>query len=110
LEGVKKSCRINVCFLGDKKIAELNRRFFNKTGATDVISFELSDNQKEILADIAVSAETAVRQSKIYRTSPADETLLYVIHGLLHICGYDDKSLRQRKIMREKAELILHNL
>ncbi|MCX5697535.1 MAG: rRNA maturation RNase YbeY [Candidatus Omnitrophica bacterium] len=106
-EGVKKPASISVCFVNDKKIKELNLRFLKRSGPTDVISFDLSAGTKEIVAEIAVSTDTAIRQSKIYHTTYTYETLLYVIHGLLHILGYDDRSARQRKLMQEKTESIL---
>ncbi|MCX5714216.1 MAG: rRNA maturation RNase YbeY [Candidatus Omnitrophica bacterium] len=105
-EGIKKPGRISVCFVNDKKIKELNRRYFKKSGPTDVISFDLSEDKNEIVADIAVSTDTAIRQSKIYRTSYSHETLLYVIHGLLHLIGYDDHTQKDRLKMQRKQEFL----
>ncbi|MCM8801421.1 MAG: rRNA maturation RNase YbeY [Candidatus Omnitrophica bacterium] len=111
LEGIKKkTVNINICFLDDIKIKKLNQRFLAKNIPTDVIAFNLSSNKKTILADIAISTETALRNAKIFKTSPFYEIYLYIIHGLLHILGYDDKTERQKKIIQKKAEYILDKL
>jgi len=75
-----------------------------------VIAFDLSLDKKKILADIAISTDTAIRQAKIFKTSPLYETYLYVVHGVLHIIGYRDATFKQRKLMDEKAHYILEKL
>ncbi|MBU1727021.1 MAG: rRNA maturation RNase YbeY [Candidatus Omnitrophica bacterium] len=102
-----KSGRINVCFVGDKQIKLLNSRYLHKNTPTDVIAFELSENKKEVLADIAISTDTVERNAKIYKTSPSRELELCVIHGVLHILGYDDNNPRNRLIMRKKEQYFL---
>lgn len=77
---------------------------------TDVIAFDLSGDKKEILADVAISTDTAIRQARVFKTSPAYETYLYVVHGILHILGYDDKTAKESKIMEQKAVGILTSL
>lgn len=106
----KKKVSINICFLDDKEIKKLNQRFLAKNIPTDVIAFNLSSNKKTILADIAISTETAIRNAKIFKTSPFYEIYLYIIHGLLHILGYDDRTKRQKKIIQRKTEYILNKL
>ena len=76
---------------------------------TDVIAFD-SSKKKNLIADIAISADTAVRNAKIYNSTPLDELYLYVIHGLLHIIGYKDNKASNRKIMDAKAKNILLTL
>lgn len=106
----KKKVNINICFLDDKEIKKLNQRFLAKNIPTDVIAFNLSSNKKTILADIAISTETAIRNAKIFKTSPFYEIYLYIIHGLLHILGYDDRTKRQKKIIQRKTKYILNKL
>ena len=60
------------------------------------------------MADIVVSADTAIRNAKIYNTTPRQEILLYAIHGILHILGYNDSNPKQRMIMRKKESLYGH--
>jgi len=77
---------------------------------TDVIAFDLATTKSEILADLAISTDTAIRNARIFKTSPTHELYLYVVHGILHILGYRDCSDRQRKLMQHKADQILSRL
>ncbi len=105
-EGVRKQGSISVCFVNDKKIKELNLRFLKRSGPTDVISFDLSASTNEIAAEIAISTDTAIKQSKIYHTTHTYETLLYLIHGLLHLVGYDDRTGKDRLKMQRRQEYL----
>jgi len=107
-EGVKKSGEITVCFVTDLLIKKLNLKFLRHSGPTDVISFDISNDPKKFMADIAVSTDTAIRNAKIYSTTPGQEALLYAIHGTLHLIGYDDSNPAQRSIMRKKELLYGH--
>lgn len=106
----KKSGEITILFLDDKQIKELNLLYLGRDCPTDVIAFDNSTKKKELCADIVVSAETAVRNARIFKTTPLYEIYLYVIHGLLHILGYDDKTIKQRKIMENRAKLYTDNV
>jgi probable rRNA maturation factor len=57
---------------------------------------------KLIGGEIVISAETARRNAVAYRVSPHDELELYLVHGLLHLCGYDDRSPREKRLMRRR--------
>ena len=98
----KPSCayQIGVCLVSDKTIQELNGRFHGCNCPTDVLAFGLKQTRHELIADIFVSADTANLQAKIYKTNPQYEMYLYVIHGLLHLTGYDDRNANDRKVMR----------
>jgi probable rRNA maturation factor len=103
-EGIKLG-EITVSFVNDKLITKLNSKYLNSNSATDVLAFNLgspNSKAKNIFADIIISAETARRNSKIYKTTPAYELNLYSIHGVLHILGYNDHTPKELKIMREK--------
>jgi probable rRNA maturation factor len=88
----------------------LNLKYLGKNRATDVMAFDISKNKAKILADIVISGDTAVKNSKEFKTSSLYEAYLYVIHGVLHILGYDDETAQQRKIMEYKAQRILKTL
>jgi len=102
-EGVSKG-EITVSFVSDLQIAKLNSKYLKFNNPTDVLAFNLAFDFKknDILADIIVSAETAMRNSKIYKTTPSYELNLYSVHGVLHILGYDDHSPAKRMLMRKK--------
>lgn len=107
---VKKFGEIEVCFMDDEKIRELNLMYLARNVSTDVIAFDISENKKEIFANIAVSADTAIRNAKIFKTSAVYELYLYVIHGILHLLGYKDETKKDKIIMRKKEEDFLRAL
>lgn len=111
-ESSKKKIETNICFVNDKKIKEFNKKFLAIDKPTDVIVFDtvLPENSSCIMADMVISADTAISNSKIFKTSPLCELLLYVIHGTLHVLGYVDKNKKQKDLMQEKAQRILNKL
>jgi len=73
-----------------------------------VLAFDISGRgAKEFYADIVVSAETAIRNSRIFKTTPEYEIFLYAVHGALHLCGYEDDTDAKGKVMQQKAVKIL---
>jgi len=92
--------------MNDKQIRELNLFYLGKCGATDVISFNIVNTKKELVADIAVSTDTAVRNAETFKTTPGYELYLYIVHGILHLLGYDDNTARKRDLMQRKAQEI----
>lgn len=104
----KWAAEITVCILDNKTIRELNLLYLAEDCATDCLSFDITEKkEKKITADIAVSAETAIKNSKVYKTTPKQELLLYVVHGVLHILGFDDDTEKKRSIMDREAKKIL---
>ncbi|MCX5696045.1 MAG: rRNA maturation RNase YbeY [Candidatus Omnitrophica bacterium] len=103
-EGVKRG-EITVSFVNDRTIAKLNSKYLKKSQPTDVLAFNLGSldaKAKNIFADIIVSAQTARRNAKIYKTTLSYELNLYSVHGVLHILGYNDHDPKEIKIMRKK--------
>ncbi|MBI4707789.1 MAG: rRNA maturation RNase YbeY [Candidatus Omnitrophica bacterium] len=108
---LKRSAEITVCFVDDKRMKELNYKFHHRNSPTDVLAFDLSLRPgKEIIADIVVSAETAKSNAKEFGTTPGYELELYVVHGVLHLLGYKDATVRQREQMQVVAERIIASL
>ncbi len=84
----------------------MNRKFHRQDRPTDVLAFDLGDGSRNSLAaDIVISTDTAVRNARIYGTTPEYEAGLYCVHGLLHILGYDDHSTSDTQVMRKKERL-----
>jgi len=108
-EGIKKSGEITVCFVNDKKIKALNSKYLNRNNPTDVIAFNITDaeDKRNIFADIAISADSAVANARAFKTTPLFELYLYVVHGVLHILGYDHRKKSDQLLMRKKEEQIL---
>jgi probable rRNA maturation factor len=79
---------------------------------TDVLTFDLRDDPTEcaIEGEIVISAETAARQALRFHATPAQELLRYVIHGTLHLSGYDDRRPGDRRRMRREENRVLAGL
>jgi probable rRNA maturation factor len=108
-EDVRKPGEITVCLVNDRAIKEFNLNYLAQNNPTDVLAFDFNEGGR-ILADIMISTDTASRNARIFKTSPLRELYLYVIHGMLHILGYDDESTGERKVMDKKAAAILGKL
>jgi len=108
----KESGELTICFVDDKKIKQLNQKYLHRHMPTDVLAFDLSGarDSKNIFADIIISTDTAVRNARTFKTNPLYEIYLYIVHGVLHILGYNDKNANQRKIMDKEAARILAQL
>ena len=101
-EGVKKA-KINVVLLTDSHIHDINRRFLQHDEPTDVITFPLSNPGAATLeAEILISTDTAHAAAAERGHDMESEILLYLVHGLLHLCGHDDHAPKDRKRMRER--------
>ena len=96
---LQKLEEISVLLISDKRMAGLHRQFLHRDGPTDVITFDHGE--------IFISAETARRQAKQFGSSLADELQLYVIHGLLHLHGFDDGDSRDAREMKRTQEKIM---
>lgn len=97
-EGIERAT-LSIAVVSDRAIRPLNRRFLQHDYATDVLSFLLDSGPGWLDGEIIVSADTAASQAPEFDESAADELLLYVIHGTLHLVGYDDTTPDQRKRM-----------
>jgi probable rRNA maturation factor len=87
----KSDSSVTVAFVSDKKIRELNRQFRRIDKATDVLSFPGDSSDGEI-GDIAISIETAARQAKQNGLTLDGEIAQLLLHGLLHLSGYDHET------------------
>jgi probable rRNA maturation factor len=90
--------QIEATILGDRSIARLHRDFFHDPEPTDVITFPYG----EILIGAGVVSENAAR----FGNSPSEEAALCLIHGLLHLAGWDDRTAREARDMERKQEQI----
>ena len=82
---------VTIAFVSDSKIKELNRQFRGKDNATDVLSFPMSDGDEE-LGDIAISVDRAEVQAKENKMTFDEEVAQLLLHGLLHLSGYDHET------------------
>ena len=97
----KKTGEITYVFCDDAFILELNRHYLQHTYYTDIITFDYSAGDK-LSGDIIISLETVQSNAEKYKTDFANELRRVIIHGILHLCGYKDKTRAEKRIMREK--------
>jgi probable rRNA maturation factor len=93
---------ISLAIVDDATIRPLNNRYLGHDYATDVLSFVLEQNEHTIDGEVIVSAETALNSAAGFGWKAEDELLLYVIHGGLHLAGYDDLNQAALDVMRER--------
>lgn len=104
LRAVKQGrAELSIALVGDREMGPLNRKYRNKKTTTDVLSFFVEDQPllgAKILGDVVISVEQARRQAKARGKTLKSEMATLLIHGILHLLGYDhEKSPRQAKIM-----------
>ncbi len=104
----------NIIFVDNNKIRDINKKYRNIDDYTDVISFALEDYDKSlfegfrILGDIYISLNKVEEQAKVYNHSYERELSFLIIHGLLHLLGYDHMNEEDQKKMFNKQEEILN--
>lgn len=88
---LRKLREISILLISDRRMALLHRRFMHQAGATDVLTFQHGE--------IFISVETAQRNATAFGNSLSKELRLYVVHGLLHLHGFDDQKLDEARKM-----------
>ncbi|MCM8814150.1 MAG: rRNA maturation RNase YbeY [Candidatus Omnitrophica bacterium] len=110
-EGVD-GAELSILVVDDAHMAVFNRQYRGKNRPTDVLAFRLQDAaadgvHPELLGDVVISAETARRTAAEVRATADEELALYLIHGILHLLGYDDtRSAPARAMNRRQKELL----
>ncbi len=117
--------RLSVALVNDRTIRELNDEFLGHDYATDALAFSFEDeahtgargqgdasgpaavDADDVAGEVVVSAETAVREATARGTDPRHELLLYIVHGTLHLLGWDDDTPTRRTAMNRRAAAIL---
>jgi probable rRNA maturation factor len=99
---------ISIALVDNATIRTINRRHLDHDWPTDVISFMLSDDgEPELAGELIVSAEMALATAAEARIEPSAELALYVAHGMLHLCGYDDRCGNDAAVMRRREGEVL---
>ncbi len=101
---------LSVAIVDDRTIQELNARFTGRDHPTDVLAFCYGPDQDGIAGEIVVSAETAQRVAASLDETPERELLRYCVHGLLHLCGYNDATPSERRRMEDRQEQYVREL
>jgi probable rRNA maturation factor len=114
----KKDAELNVVFTDNKRIKEINKTFLGHNYATDVITFVYHEpslhkvflNEGAITGEIIISVEMAKKLAQKHDCIVEGEIALYLVHGLLHLFGYDDKQKKDAKKMHQREGELLSAL
>ena len=99
----KELGEINYIFCDDEYLLDINQQYLDHDYYTDVISFDYTENDL-ISGDVFISIDRVKENSTDYKVSFEDELKRVIIHGVLHYCGYCDKSEAEEQLMRNKEE------
>jgi len=100
---------ISYIFCSDKKILEVNNEYLKHDYYTDIITFDYSENDL-VSGDIFISVDTVRTNAEKYGQTFINELYRVIIHGILHLCGIDDKALGARTIMEKNEDDALKDL
>ena len=105
---------ISINFVTPRTIAGINKQFVNHTGPTDVISFDYRDGlleNNDVAAELIICPNVAMFEgSRRKNSSFANEMILYLVHGILHITGENDLASKERSRMRRRERVIMKRL
>ncbi|MEN6618540.1 MAG: rRNA maturation RNase YbeY [Rikenellaceae bacterium] len=98
---------ISIVFCSDKYLLQINRQFLSHDYFTDVITFDNSEDNV-ISGDIFISVDSVRSNAELYKQDFMNELHRVIIHGILHMLGYKDRTKEQKKVMREREDFYLN--
>ena len=99
---------LNYIFCSDAFLTDINKQYLNHNTLTDIITFDTSDGSRGVIqGEIYISIERIKENAIKFKTSFQRELLRVMVHGVLHLLGYGDKTAQQKKIMRKKEDAYL---
>ena len=105
-EGFKLEC-INIILCSDLYLLGINRDYLNHDYFTDIITFDQSDESHQIEGDLFISIDRVKDNSESNQCSQVVELHRVILHGVLHLAGYKDKTKKEKSIMRAKEDFYL---
>ncbi|MBT9132520.1 rRNA maturation RNase YbeY [candidate division NPL-UPA2 bacterium Unc8] len=111
----RQGAKVSIALVNDDRMRRLNKRYRSIDETTDVLAFAMSEGDAvgrnpELLGDVVISLPQVLKQAKKLKISFDEEVSRLLIHGILHLLGYDDQSAPQKKKMEERQEAILKEL
>lgn len=103
----RRPIHLHYIFTNDKNILAINKKHLLHDYYTDIITFDLSESKKLIQSEIYISIETVKSNAKLFKVPFKQELTRVMLHGVLHLCGFKDKSNAQQTTMREMEEFWL---
>lgn len=107
LEEGGKPETLNFIFCSDKYLLNINTSYLNHNTFTDIITFDLSEDNQSVSGDIFISIERVKENAKTFKITFQKELHRVLIHGILHLLGYEDKTPAQENEMRSKEDYYL---
>lgn len=101
---------INVILCNDRYLSDLNKKYLKHNSLTDIITFPLADEDNLVSGDIYISIDRVKENAKIFKQTTFSELTRVIIHGVLHLCGYKDKTPIEKDTMRQKEDYYLDKL
>ncbi len=98
---------ITIIIVSDKELLSINQQYLNHNYYTDIITFDYNQGS-EINGDLFISIDRISENAAKYNSNSRQELYRVIIHGILHLCGYKDKSSTQKSTMRKKENYYLH--
>lgn len=103
---IKRIGQVNIIFCSDNYILDINQKYLQHDYFTDIITFDYCEG-KNLSGDLFISVDTVRENAMFYGTEFDDELNRVIVHGLLHLIGYDDHSEEDQKTMRSKEDYYL---
>ena len=107
-EGFEKYS-LSIIFVDDEKLKKMKKKYFNQDLYTDVIAFNLSDDKSKLDGEIYISFDAIKINSELYKTNINNELQRIVVHGTLHLMGYEDNTKDKKEKMTKTENFFLLN-
>jgi len=101
---------VGFLFCSDDTIKDFNNKYLSHNYETDILTFYDTDDDGKLESDIIISPDTVKHNSKRFKKDFSEELFRVVLHGLLHLCGYDDKDVKNQKVMRKMEDHYLQKV
>ena len=105
-----QGAELGIHFVSAKRSAEVNWKFLQHEGPTDIITFDHGSTPERLFGEMFICVPEAVRQATEFGTTWEAELLRYVIHGILHLRGYDDLEPAKRRVMKREENRLVRKL
>jgi probable rRNA maturation factor len=105
-----QGAELGIHFVSAKRSAEVNWQFLQHEGPTDIITFDHGSTPERLFGEMFICVPEAVRQAAEFGTTWEAELLRYVIHGILHLRGYDDLEPAKRRVMKREENRLVRKL
>jgi rRNA maturation RNase YbeY len=103
----KKLVTIDFIFCSDKYLQRINKEYLDHDDLTDIITFELSESGAALTSEIYISVERVKENAATFKSSMQKELHRVMFHGVLHLCGYGDKTAKEKMVMKGKEDQYL---